>query len=325
MEIDWLKDVAGQWRAAVEGRREPHAVMLSGPRGTGKRAAAAWIAGRRLGLPRAREAPEYPFEMPVHADLHWLTVPEDHKTILIEQVRDLVAKLAMTSYEGRGKVAVIEPADAMTHSAANSLLKTLEEPPGDTLLVLLVDRPGHLPATVVSRCRRLDFRTPPEPEALRWLEGLRPGTQWIDALRAAGGAPLAALERGEQLATDAALRRDLTRVGNGEASPISVAAAWAKLEPGFVLEWLAREIQAGLRRLVAGTSGSGAPETVLRRMDSRKVFCYLDDINRLRGQSAGSFNVQLALESLLIDWATGLRGEGGERQVPGTARLWPGD
>ncbi len=326
MELDWLRNFADQWRSVGEQQREPHAVMLSGPPGTGKRAAAAWIVGRKLGLRADQDLPEYPFEPPVHADLHWLRVPDDRNAILIEQVRELVDELALTSYAGRGKAAVIVPADAMTRNAANSLLKTLEEPPGDALLILLVDRPGLLPATIVSRCQRLDFKAPPELAGLAWLERFRPGTAWAEGLRATGGAPLAALEGADRLAAVAVLRRDLARVGSGDASPVAVAASWSKLEPAFVLEWLARELQSGLRLLTAGpgTSLGGTLESVLRRMDSRKLFCYLDHINRLRGQASGSFNVQLALEGLLIDWATGLRGGGGDMQLPGMHRMRAG-
>ena len=77
-----------------------------------------------------------------------------------------------------------------------------------------------------------------------------------------------------------------------------------------MLEWLAREVQEAARSRVAGVN-TGATATigdsVLQRMDSRNLFCYLDIINRLRGRPGGSFNVQLTLESLLIDWATGLK------------------
>jgi DNA polymerase-3 subunit delta' len=301
--------------------------MLAGPPGTGKRAAAAWMVGQKLGLHTEHALPEYPFETPTHADLHWLGVPEDHKSILIEQVRALVGDLVLTSYSGRGKAAVIEPADVMTHNAANSLLKVLEEPPGDALLVLIVDRPGHLPPTIVSRCQRMDFHAPPESEGLDWLDRFRPGTTWAESLRTAGGAPLAALDAAERLDASAALGRDFARVGSGEASPVAVAASWSKYDPGFVLDWLAREVQAGLRLLATGTGRSpgGVLESVLRRMDSRNLFCYLDHINRLRGQAGGSYNVQLALEGLLIDWATGLRGGREDPQLPGTKFLWGGD
>ena len=93
--------------------------------------------------------------------MRWISTPEDKKSIGIEQIRVLVAERNdLTSYEGFGKVAVIEPANEMTVNAANSLLKTLEEPPGDTLLVLVADRVGKLPATIFSRCQRIDLAVP---------------------------------------------------------------------------------------------------------------------------------------------------------------------
>lgn len=120
------------------------------------------------------------------------------------------------------------------------------------------------------------------------------------------------------------------RTGSGmRASPVDVAARWARLEPQFVLGWLGREIQRVIRRPGDRRSrapGGGVPDSVLARMDSRNLFCYLDTINWLRGQPAGSFNVQLTLESLLIDWAAGLANyrnafsPGGLLPVPGQGR-----
>ena len=177
MDIPWLKPVVEAWQSSEEQGRLPHAVMLAGPRGTGKRSAAAWLARARLGLDQ-EALPAFPAELPEHADFRYLAPPDDKHSIGVDQVRELVAELSLTSYEGGGKVALIEPADAMTTSAANSLLKTLEEPPGATLLILVVDRPGHLPATIFSRCQRLNVRAPSEAEGLDWLGTLQPGTSW---------------------------------------------------------------------------------------------------------------------------------------------------
>jgi DNA polymerase-3 subunit delta' len=306
--IDWLKSFADDWRDRVEHGRRPHAVLLAGPVGVGKRAAARWLAMTSLDLPTA-DGPEYALDIPEHADLRWIQPLEDKESIGIEQIRDLVSDLSLTSYEGGGKVAVIEPANAMTVNAANSLLKTLEEPPGDALLVLVADRVGKLPATIFSRCQRIDIAPPTEAVALAWLDRQQPGVAWIDALRVAGGAPLAAIRALDALETSASLARDMNALGRGSGSAVEVAGRWKKLEPQFVLEWLSQQVRLAIISSSAGrerAAGLAIDESVLRRIDTPRLFCYLDIINGLRGQSGGSFNVQLTLEGLLIDWAGGL-------------------
>ena len=309
MELTWHKSIVDNWVGSQTQGRLPHAMMLTGSAGTGKRAAAAWFASKRLGL-RASALPEYPVEVPEHADLRWVTTPEDKHTIGIDQVRELVAELSLTSYKGGAKVAVIEPADAMTASASNGLLKTLEEPPGDTLLVLVVDRPGRLPATIVSRCQRLSLHVPPEDEGLAWLHSFQPGTDWGGALKDAGFAPIAAIEGLSRVDETNALTEEFRAVADGRAAPLKVAAKWAKLEPDFVLRWLSRQIQCCIKRteLRGAAEPSGiVSDSVLDRIDRQKLFCFLDIINRLRAQPVGSFSVQLTFECLLIDWSTQLQ------------------
>ena len=320
MELLWHKNFAESWLDRSAQDRLPHALLLAGPPGVGKRAAAAWIAAKRLGVTGTGDLPEYPVAALEHADLHWIAPAEDKATIGIDQVRGLVAEFGLTSYAGSGKVAVIEPANAMTNNAANSLLKTLEEPPGDALLILVADRTGRLPATIFSRCQRIEFLPPAEAEGLAWLDRLHPGSAWSEALSLAGNAPLAAIDALEQLDTHAAMSRDFAGVAAGTAAPIEVAARWAKQEPAFVLDWLARQVQQLIFQHSGGARrgfGKGIDESVLKRMDRRNLFCYLDIINRLRGQPAGSYNVQLALEGLLIDLADGLRNCGQDQPAEG--------
>ena len=134
----------------------------------------------------------------------------------------------------------------------------------------------------------------------------------------AGNAPLAAVGALEQLDTHAAMSRDFVAVATGRGSAIDVAARWKALDTGFVLDWLARQVQSVIFR-ASGTvraGGSGAiDESVLKRIDRRNLFCYLDIINRLRGQPGGSFNVQLTLEGLLIDLSEGLKNCGQSEEV----------
>ena len=120
-----------------------------------------------------------------------------------------------------------------------------------------------------------------------------------------------------------ALARDLKAVGRRAASPIEVAERWTKQHPDLALDWLGRQVQACIYRLngAAPESVTGiVDESVLQRMDSRNLFCYLDVINRLRGQASGSYNLQLTLEGLLIDWTEGLVHC---RAQDGDSGLWP--
>lgn len=310
MDIPWLEPLVESWHSSRSQGRPPHALMISGASGTGKRCAAAWLARECLRLEPAQVLPQYPLTLPEHADLRWITTPEDKHTIGIEQIRALVTDLSLTSYAGGSKVAVIEPADAMTTNAANSLLKTLEEPPGETLLILVADRLGRLPATIFSRCQRLSVRLPSASDGLAWLQHAQAGVAWPRLLSEAGGAPLAALRGLERVDDTDAMASDFAAIAMGQAAPLQVAAKWSKYEPEFVFSWLSRQVQNCINRASVGESGSVSAvvaDSVLARIDRRNLFCYLDIINRLRGQAKGSFNVQLTLECLLIDWSEGLQ------------------
>ena len=89
--------------------------------------------------------------------------------ITIDAIRDLTDRVALTTLRGTRKLALIDPADRLNGAAANALLKTLEEPAGDTLLCLIAEQPGRLPATIRSRCQLLRVPIPPADQALAWL------------------------------------------------------------------------------------------------------------------------------------------------------------
>jgi DNA polymerase III subunit delta' len=119
--------------------------------------------------------------------------PRASRAIVISQIRDLGDFLAVTSHLGGAKVVLIQPADRLHPSAANALLKTLEEPRPGTTFILVSDRPQRLPATVRSRCFRVDFLAPQPQSATEWLRAKGVRDPEI-ALAQAGFAPLAAEE-----------------------------------------------------------------------------------------------------------------------------------
>lgn len=323
MFLNWMKSFVSDWRQRQLQGRVPHAVLLAGRQGLGKRCAAAWMARNRFGLDGANDLPRYPLHIPEYADLHWVSIPDDRQSIGIDQVRELVTEMSLTSYEGNGKVAVIEPADRMTESAANSLLKTLEEPPGDALIVLIADRSGGLPATILSRCQRVAFRVPDPAASLAWLRDHDADIDWERALAQAAGAPLAAIAAGERLDQAETMASEFAALAEGRGSVLEIAGRWSGIEPYRVLEWLARQVQSVIRQAAGVPDGrsTGLSDSVLRRIDRQNLFCYLDTINGLRAQSPGSFNPALTLESLLIQWSGGLASTG-QAHPPGD--LLPG-
>ncbi len=129
-----------------------------------------------------------------------LRVRPENRNILIDDIRRLQEELALKAFSDRPRVAVVAPADRMTVQAANALLKTLEEPPAATHLLLVSHRLSQLPATIVSRCQKVPFSPLPPGEVAEILRGLPEavGTRGPDAVRAAvacaAGSPGRALE-----------------------------------------------------------------------------------------------------------------------------------
>jgi DNA polymerase-3 subunit delta' len=140
------KDALQYLRHAHEQNRLAHAYLISGPPGSGKRALAAELAGFVNGTD-----PSEVFS--ARARAIFTAEPESKsRRIVIEQVRALEHALQMRSSDGRRKVAIVSEADRLQPQAANAFLKTLEEPPNNSLLLLLSAIPEVLPDTVLSRC-----------------------------------------------------------------------------------------------------------------------------------------------------------------------------
>jgi DNA polymerase-3 subunit delta' len=232
--------------------------------------------------------------------------------IKVGSIRDLIESEGLTPTRGAHKLISIDPADRMNPSAANALLKTLEEPAPGTLFCLITERAYLLPATVRSRCQRLALGLPDEAGALGWLAGrIKTGDPAL-LLRLAHGAPLRALG----LADEALLaRRDAAfagflAVGQGERDPVAEAQAWSDLGPRVSLDWLGGWVSDLLRLRTDGAAGylsnpdkRGALVRLTGRLDLLAGHRYLQRILRARASQDSPLNPQLLHESLLIDWA----------------------
>lgn len=304
-------------QARVQGRL-PHALLIKGQNGVGKHVLAEQLAAVLLceqvdaeGQPCGHCRSCGWLQAGTHPDLLCVAPEEAGKAIKIDQIRALNTALVMTSHAGRYKVAVIQPADAMNVNAANSLLKTLEEPAANTLLLLLTAAPGRLPATVRSRCQQLEIALPDTDSAQRWLvaEGVDTDSS-VRYLKLANGAPLRARQMAD---TDDSVVRDkrleqLQAIFAGQLDPVQTANDWMGVSERQTLEWWRVWLQELVSWQLAGQHPPDADmarklRQIVETVDCRQLFDISDRVTNALNAIGSGLNRQLVLEDLLISWA----------------------
>lgn len=242
-----------QWRRLqrqLAADQLPHALLLQGSAGLGKAVfARAWAARLLCARPRTEAeglslacttcADCRQLAAGSHPDLRLLQPEAPGRVLRVDEIRQLGEFIGRTSQRGRGKVAVLLAAEQLNDNAANALLKTLEEPPPGSLLILVSAIAERLPATIRSRCQRLLLRPPPPAEALTWLASQVPADVDGDLLlRLVDGAPLRALVQSGTLALRAELFADWQAVLRGQRSVSAIAGDWADEQLGQRIVWL---------------------------------------------------------------------------------------
>jgi DNA polymerase-3 subunit delta' len=310
----WLRPALARLEAAHGEGRLGHAWLLAGPSGSGKINLALVFANRLLAdnttspppelAPRDFVAAMRERHAPAdhHPDLHWLFPEEDKRTISIEQIRAVSEAVALKPFRGTAKAVIIEPADSMTAAAANALLKTLEEPAGDTFLFLVTHDPERLPATIRSRCQRLPVPRPAPAELESWLGATDISATWL----ATGGTPLRIADSDNSLDNNK-LESQLLLISQDKADPQAVADTWLKQDCELVLGWLLRRIQLSLRsRLAPGASTvitdlqGDALHNAWATLTLRTLFAQHQTAAMLLNQLGSGINVELALRALLL-------------------------
>ena len=300
----WARLQARRARGAL-----PHALLVCGPEGLGKRAFAERfvrgllclepVDGEACGHCRScalLAAGTHPDRVTLSYGLRKDGV--QRSGIVIDQIRELSARLAMSSQFGGWQVATIDPADALNGAAANALLKTLEEPAAQTMLVLVADAPWRLPQTIRSRCQRIEFHLPAADQALAWLQaqGIPDAAA---ALGAAGGNPGLAQRWAQEGALDRRreVRKDLAGLAAGRGEAMDVVRRWLDSEPAQRV-WFAA--QAAAEEAKAKLSGATGP--LASSLEPAQLADWYATANRARESLRGPLRGDLTLLELLARW-----------------------
>lgn len=306
----WLKEPWARFQERLVGGRLAHAILLHGPEGTGKLELARTMVARLLcvqdeefacGVCRSCQL----YGSGAHPDWFMLEPEEGKHQIKIDDVRDTIAALSLTSSFSKRKVALICPADLLNRNSANALLKCLEEPPGDTVLILVSHDPSRLPVTIRSRCQSIPVLLPEAKLAQRWLQEHHAMDARLAqaALAAAAGSPLraAALHESGALAAHQAIVASLAKLLHSPQQVSSLAQKLADIEPRTLWAWLSGSCADALRASLGGYSGDWSEYSA--GLDSRRLSELQHHADRNRDLSRTPVRQDLLLIDWLIKWS----------------------
>lgn len=304
------------FRRSVRSGKTSHAYIFEGPAGCGRRKTAMAliqalfcdaVADDACGVcPSCRKVASGN-----HGDIRLVAPLPDKRDISIAQLRELQRELALQPYEAPRKACIMEPADRMNTHSANSFLKTLEEPPGNAIIILLTENADMLLPTIRSRCQLVRF-APLSPESV-WLLLQRSG---MDEASASLLAQLAdgSMQRARELDSDALTARQdllLERLAGLRLDRIATVFDAAEelsgnrdetLETLDMLLSFARDMVL----LTAGCDDTGAASQrpaltgLAGRMDLERAMRVADDIIETRRAVQRNANAKLALDRLFM-------------------------
>ncbi|MGH8162124.1 MAG: DNA polymerase III subunit delta' [Gammaproteobacteria bacterium] len=313
LELPWLAEPWAHAAQSLERGRVPTGLLILGRAGLGRGQLAEAIARALLCLePRAdatacgRCAACREMDAGAHPDFLSLHLLEGKTQILVEQVRELTRGLSLTAGAKGVRCAVVSPAEKLNATAANALLKTLEEPPAGVTLVLVAESASQLLPTIASRCLRLPVPIPAPEAALAWLNAREKRSDWPLLLALSAGAPLAAVDLAE--AGDGNVNRNLQALMDAaarRADPLVVAgnfSAWSLARFAVLVAWLAWAVSRAATSTAAAPRAAWWPHEITElstRADTRRLATAWREANRLAGDTR-AVNDILAREHLIL-------------------------
>jgi DNA polymerase-3 subunit delta' len=322
--MKYLKEIVGHKQSvkillrSLASGRVAHAILLAGPEGVGKETAALSFARALLCSSPAdgdacgvcRECRQV--SSGNHPDFY--IVEPAGSSIKIEQIRDIQRKVPYLSYQGGRKIFLIRQAEAMTAEAANCMLKTLEEPPRDTVFILVSDRPQALLPTILSRCQQIYFKSMTVKELVQGLvslEGVAEKEALLYASLAGGSMGRALSYASGALLADRdganALAQALRDCSLPEAMDRAEKASESKVKALFTLDTLAcwyRDLlvyrEAGDTGFLFNSDQAGLIKTEAGRYKTTGILEIIEEIELTKRKIEVNANTRMALEALFL-------------------------
>ena len=247
--LKWLYPDYLKLSNLVKKHDNAHGLMLIGHSGIGKKILAFQLAGDYLDSKKLKPkdnikfatANEYLDSDLFHPDCHFVCPEEKKTSIGIDSIRELkIDCLHKTSVKGKGKVGIIYPAQLMQVAAATSLLKFLEEPQDETLLILVAENISNIPETIISRVQLHNIKKPSTEETIDWLNIKEKQKDWQEIIALFGSRPLVINELGyEFLHTKIKkISMDLDSLVLKKSKPSKIASSWSKEDLDMMLKSL---------------------------------------------------------------------------------------
>jgi len=238
------------------------------------------------------------FSHQTHPDFLSLALLGDKKEISVDQVRALNDQVYRTTHQGGYKVVLIELVEHLNRSAFNALLKTLEEPPANTVMILTSHQSQQLPATLISRCRQIRFSIPPANEVMAWLQQQLPQADTLllkKALKLNWGLPLSAKTwvESKDFEWESAWQTDIKNLQQQRISVSQQVEKWKKWsKPEVVFDyfylWTVNYIRAAIY-------GKKLPY-------DRNWLIFQKSVLQARQLWQQNVNKDLLLESVCLEW-----------------------
>ena len=300
--MPWLHSAVEQFHQRLLNQRLPHALLLQGRQGDGAEvlahslAQASLCANPELGYPCGQCKSCLLCQAETHPDLLILEPGGASETIRVDEIRTLVERFATTAQIASRKTAVIQHAESMNISAANALLKTLEEPPGDALLILISEGTKPLLPTVRSRCQPISFNAPSADEALQWLSDMGVSESLSKQMAEAFGYQPLRIAKWVEEGLDKHWSRFntiLSGIADIKITPVSAASECKEIALSDQLDWIELKISSWVRLRAESNEPIGS-----------QWLKYIDQITALRQQLLQSINpnAQLFSENLFMLW-----------------------